>query len=190
MNILYLLRHAPTCWNQKGKIQGHADLPLASSSVEALSAFQLSPQWHQMSWVTSPLVRARQTACCLGISHCDVVPQLIEMDWGEFEGLTLKEINRHIEDRKISPSKGRYFRPPKGESPAEVAERLMDWLSGRNEKNTVAVTHKGVIRAALSVATGWDMMAPFAKSVDWSLPQKFHCLPDGKLELVQLNTPW
>jgi probable phosphoglycerate mutase len=51
------------------------------------------------------------------------------------------------------------FRPPGGESPREVRARLESLFADLTDELVVCVTHKGVIRAALSLATGWDMLA-------------------------------
>ncbi len=62
----------------------------------------------------------------------DAPPQdsaLIEMDWGDWEGLTLDEIcARHGEEFARNEARGLDFRPPGGESPREVLERLRPWL--------------------------------------------------------------
>ena len=51
------------------------------------------------------------------------------------------------------------FRPPSGESPREVGARVQALVAELVADPTpaVAVCHKGVIRAALALATGWDM---------------------------------
>jgi probable phosphoglycerate mutase len=56
-------------------------------------------------------------------------------------------------------ARGLDFRPPGGESPREVCARLQALLAelAADPQPVVAVCHKGVIRAALVLATGWDM---------------------------------
>ena len=57
-------------------------------------------------------------------------------------------------------ARGLDFRPPGGESPRDVRVRVVRWLDiGREATQPlVAVTHKGVLRALLALATGWDMI--------------------------------
>ena len=140
-------------------------------------------------------MRTRQTAAGFGISDLQVVELLQEMHLGEFEGLTLDAIEQQIQTRKIKPPTGLHFRPPGGESPAEVCNRLRSFLSNLSAEKAVAVTHKGVIRAAISIATGWDMEEPFNQThhpdlkntIDWSLPLKFKRLPGNHLRLLKTN---
>ena len=53
----------------------------------------------------------------------------------------------------------------------------------------VAVTHKGVIRAVLSAATGWDMTEPPPLSLDWTCAHVFDLDDGGHLELHIANVP-
>ena len=60
---------------------------------------------------------------------------------------------RHIEDWSWD------FRPPNGESPAEIWARLEPWLGGLTG-DTVAVCHIGIMRVILARAYGWDFLGP------------------------------
>ncbi|CAO3361745.1 histidine phosphatase family protein [Azospirillum palustre] len=132
---LAFLRHGITAWNREGRIQGRTDIPLAPESREQLAALTLPPDWRAATLHASPLSRAVETATLLGPNlpgknrpvHTD--PRLIEMDWGAWEGL-------HGRDLRADPASGYRdleqwgwdFRPPNGESPADVRERLTGWL--------------------------------------------------------------
>ncbi|PWC77653.1 histidine phosphatase family protein [Azospirillum sp. TSH64] len=127
---LAFLRHGVTAWNREGRIQGRTDIPLAPDSREQLAALTLPPDWYSATLHASPLSRAVETATILGKGrpvHSD--PRLIEMDWGAWEGL-------HGRDLRADPASGYRdldqwgwdFRPPNGESPADVRERLTGWL--------------------------------------------------------------
>jgi broad specificity phosphatase PhoE len=82
------------------------------------------------------------------------------MAWGRFEGRRLADLRREDPDgMAANEALGLDFRPPCGESPREVAGRLAGLarsLAG-GIGPVVAVTHKGVLRAALVLATGWDL---------------------------------
>jgi len=57
-------------------------------------------------------------------------------------------------------ARGLDFRPDGGESPRKVRARLESLLADLAAgPDAILVTHKGVIRAAVSLATGWDMTA-------------------------------
>ncbi len=191
MRIL-LLRHAPTPWNIERRIQGRTDIGLTESARTTLQSTKLPSAWLQQRWVTSPLRRARDTAKLLGARNSEPHDELTEMHWGQFEGLMLSEINQQIIALDLQPDRGLDLLPPGGESPRMVRDRLALWLKtlAPCDTTTIAVTHKGVIRAALSLATGWDMQQSFAEKVDWSLPLAFELDHGGLLKLTAVNCAW
>ena len=152
---------------------------------------RIPAEWIALQWYSSPLLRCVQTAQLLGKHVVTGSQDLIEMDWGDFEGLTLAQINEQIDRRRLVPDRGLDLRPPGGESPRMVRERLEGWLNRlpADAGTVVAVTHKGVIRAALSLATGWNMMSDFSRGVDWRQPQCFEWR-NGTLYLARLNCRW
>ncbi|CAO3410957.1 histidine phosphatase family protein [Azospirillum largimobile] len=127
---LAFLRHGITAWNREGRIQGRTDIPLDPEGRERLSRLTLPEAWRDATLHASPLSRAVETARLLGNGrpvHTD--PRLIEMDWGAWEGLRGLDLRadpasgyRDIEEW------GWDFRPPGGESPADLRDRLTDWL--------------------------------------------------------------
>jgi len=116
-------------------------------------------------WVTSPLQRCQETASILRHRHrfagtIGVETRLVEMSFGEWEGRTLQEL-RSIHGPAMAELEGSGldFRAPGGESPREVQTRLTPWLEeiANAGDDVLAITHKGVIRALYSLASGWDM---------------------------------
>lgn len=160
---LIVLRHGATQWNIDRRVQGHADLSLAPAGRAQVASWRLPPNWLELPCLASPLRRALETATLLGFADLDTVPELIEMDWGRFEGSTLAEL-RAMGGREFAANEaaGLDFRPLDGESPREVLTRLSRWLASLPdwEGQIVIVTHKGVRRALLALATGWDMRGP------------------------------
>lgn len=160
---LIVLRHGATQWNIDRRIQGHADPPLAPAGRAQVASWQLPSEWLGLPCLASPLRRALETATLLGFTEVDVVPELIEMDWGRFEGFSLAEL-RAMGGREFASNEaaGLDFRPVNGESPREVMARLSRWLGclPATEQQVVVVTHKGVRRALLALATGWNMCGP------------------------------
>ena len=189
---LWLIRHGITEWNEQHRIQGHTDIALSDTGKKNLAELNLPPHWFIPQWYTSPLLRTRQTADILGAPTFNVEPLLAEMRWGEFEGLTLTQIETEISLRKIIPSQGLHFRPTGGETPAEVRGRVDQWLTSlpQTTDQAIAVTHKGVIRAAISLATGWDMEDKFKPTPNWSLPIAFSYDQKNGLQLEQVNYDW
>jgi broad specificity phosphatase PhoE len=157
---LVLIRHGPTDWNRERRIQGRSDRPLDPEGVAALRRLVLPQAWAGYDWVTSPLARARQTAAVLGHPEAAVEPALIEMDWGEWEGRRLAELRADPgAEMARREGAGLDFAAPGGESPRQVQARLAPWLGrlAAAGRPTVAVGHKGVMRALYALATGWDM---------------------------------
>lgn len=157
---LIVLRHGATEWNAQGHLQGRADPPLSEQGRCLLRGWVVPPAWRALPCLVSPLARARETAALLGWPEPEPEPALIEMDWGCFEGRRLADLRAEFGALLAeNEARGLDFRPPGGESPREVARRLQRWLAGRHEHagDAVLITHKGVRRAFLVLATGWDM---------------------------------
>jgi probable phosphoglycerate mutase len=109
--------------------------------------------------VASPLVRAVETARIVAARAPAIAPDLIEMDWGAWEGESFASLReRHAADFAAAEARGLDFRPPGGESIREVQVRLLRWLAdvATLPGPVVAVTHKGVLNALLSHLTGWN----------------------------------
>jgi probable phosphoglycerate mutase len=136
---------------------GRADPPLSTEGREELARWRLPASFARAPVLASPLRRARETAASFG--PFAVEPRLIEMDWGGWEGRRLDEL-RAVDPAGMAAleARGLELEPPGGESPRQVRERLATLLvelAGADRR--VLVTHKGVIRATLALATGWDM---------------------------------
>jgi len=190
MRELLLLRHGTTAWNRERRIQGRRDVPLDAPGRAALAGRRLPAPWCGGQWYVSPLRRAVDSARALGAQAMNLDARLQEMDWGQWEGCTLAALRQANPQRmRCNEARGLDFRPEGGESPREVRERLRDWLSDLEAKGgpVLAVTHKGVIRAALSLATGWDMQAAFPTRLDWGCGHGFVLADDATLRPGRLN---
>ena len=159
MRLLFI-RHGETQWNRQKRFQGHTDTQLSEDGVRQVGCWKIPD--HIEHWYVSPLYRARQTAQIHQLGPIEICEKLIEAFWGDWEGKVLKEL-RKADPQAIADieSKGLDMRPPGGESPREVRSRLVEWLHSipLAHKKVGVVTHRGVIRAALSQATGWDMQS-------------------------------
>ena len=155
-----LLRHGRTPWNEAGRLQGRSDIPLSEEERERLSGLALPPQWRSAEVVTSPLKRALETAEILAENPVREDDALVEMDLGKWEG-------RHGADLLAEPSSGyRHveewgwtMRPPGGETPREVLERVVPVLA-KLERDTVIVSHINIMRVLLAKAYGWHFDCP------------------------------
>jgi len=182
---LLLVRHGPTDWNAQKRIQGRIDQPLSQSAIDQLSQRQLSNEYRHLKWYVSPLKRARQTAALLGIDSPTIAPALTEMNWGDWEGKILKPLRRQLGDAMLDNEKrGLDFCPPNGESPRQVQQRLMGWLRqiAIHSEDSGAVVHKGIIRCAYSLATGWDMRGESPIQFNWEQGHEFQISLTGEME--------
>lgn len=189
MTLLALIRHMPTAWNAAGRLQGSEDVPLPG---DAMPQWQLPAELDGFRWMTSPLRRAIDTARRLGIAEPIIEPRLAEMDWGLWEGETLAGLRMRLgQDMAANEAAGLDFRPPGGESPRDVQARVMPLLTeiARAGRPTAAVTHKGVIRAVLALATGWDMRDKPPHRLSWSAAHLFRLDADGRPGIARLNLP-
>ena len=121
-------------------------------------------------------------------------PLLAEMDWGEWEGRRLSDLRAvDPEAMKANEARGLDFRPPGGESPREVQARLTDWADAVTAQGPGrilgAITHKGVIRAAVALALKWDMLPPDPVALRWDAAHILRIAPNGAFEVVELNVP-
>ncbi|MCC3304051.1 histidine phosphatase family protein [Sneathiella sp. HT1-7] len=184
---LLVIRHGKTDWNLKKKIQGRTDIPLSDLGRAELDKMRLPSEFAGFNCTSSPLKRTRETAELLGAKNLKIEPALIEMNWGEWEGETLSDLRaKYGGEFKYNEARGINMTPPGGESPADVVARLKPWLQGL-EADTIAVTHKGVIRALKSLAYNWDMTDKAPVSFDWATGHLFEVSPDGGLRPLRIN---
>lgn len=155
-----LVRHARTDWNDAGRMQGRADIGLSAAGRAQVLAWTLPARFKTARFVSSPLARARETAALLSAEPFTVDEALIEMHWGAWEGQTLAALReRQGAGFDHASARGVDFRPPGGERPRDVQQRMRPWLArhANAPHDVVAITHQGVVRAVLALITGWDM---------------------------------
>ena len=187
---LALLRHGPTGWNALGRIQGHIDIPLSGEGLARMHALLPPPPFEQAQAYASPMMRARQTAEALGLADPILDARLMEQNWGRWEGLSRAEIlGRDGEDAFVRAGLRLNFRPPGGESTEELHDRVASFLKdvAREERDAVAVTHMGVLRAAYTLASGWDMDLPMPPDLDISKALILNLTREGAPSIAALN---
>jgi probable phosphoglycerate mutase len=185
-----LLRHGPTGWNALGRIQGHIDIPLSDEGLMKMRGLLPPPSFAEARAYASPLLRARQTAEALGLKNPILDARLMEQNWGRWEGLSRAEIlARDGEDAFSRAGKALAFRPPGGESTQELHDRVAAFLrdAAREQNDAIAVVHLGVLRAAYTLASGWDMTLPMPPDLDISKALILSLTPEGVPAIAQLN---
>ena len=118
--VVYLARHGETTWSLSGQHTGLTDLPLTDRGES--NARRLGEQLKGLSFArvfTSPLQRARRTCELAGFGdRAEVDPDLVEWNYGEYEGRRTEEIRAGRPDWQL-------FRDgcPSGESPQQIGAR-------------------------------------------------------------------
>lgn len=193
MTFVAFIRHGATQWNRDGRMQGHADIPLCDEGRAALQALRVPAIARSNRWHVSPLLRAVESARILGPGAFAIEPRLIEMHWGEWEGETLADLRaRFGAVMQENEDRGLHFRPPGGESPAEIQMRLKSWFRyiANPGRPVTALTHKGVIRAVLALAYDWDMLGKPPVKLDFDAVHLFDASPTGVVVPVEMNIPY
>jgi broad specificity phosphatase PhoE len=118
--VVYLARHGETEWSLTGQHTGLTDLPLTQRGEQNARALRERLTGLNLRKVfTSPLQRATRTCELAGFGAvAEVDRNLLEWDYGQYEGLTTAEIHAQRPDWLL-------FRDgcPGGESPEQVAAR-------------------------------------------------------------------
>ncbi|MCQ2559952.1 MAG: alpha-ribazole phosphatase [Clostridia bacterium] len=161
-----LIRHGETVWNAVGKWQGHRDIPLSEKGLQQAEAVAQRLAGEKLDAVyCSDLQRARVTAEKIAQPHgltVQVNSQLREMNFGQWEGLTYREIessrDQVLASWCLDPIT---FRPPGGELVPEMAARvkaaLQQIVAENQDKVVVVVCHGGPIRTFLAQLLGMDL---------------------------------
>ncbi|WP_299615291.1 histidine phosphatase family protein [Pelagibius sp.] len=157
--MIYLLRHGQTLWNRLGIYQGQQDSPLTARGIgqaRAMGALlaEVAGSGQSLKIVSSPLGRAWQTAVIvaerLGIDPAEISlePKLAEIAYGDWEARSAGEVARLFPEAWAARQADRWnFPVPGGESYAQVAARVRDWMGELDGSGPlVAVGHGGAGR--------------------------------------------
>ena len=117
---LWLVRHGETEWSRDGKHTSTTDLDLTEKGVEVACTLRDKLAGIGFDLVlTSPRHRARRTAELAGFPDCEVDEDLVEWDYGEYEGVTTAEIRERVPGWTV------WTHPtPGGETADQVSDRL------------------------------------------------------------------
>lgn len=94
---LVLVRHGETEWARTGQHTGLTDLPLLATGVDAAADIVRALDGMEFVHVrSSPLQRARQTAQLAGLRVDELDPDLLEWDYGGYEGRSTADVRREL----------------------------------------------------------------------------------------------
>lgn len=161
---LFLIRHGQTKWRKIGFLS-YTDLDLTRKGISQAKKVASKLKKEKVGKIySSPLKRCKQTAQIvgksLGLKVC-VAPQLREVNFGIFEGLSLKEAEKKYPELFRVRQKDKWnFRIPSGESYKNAAERVLKFLKKLLDKrsdNIVLVTHVTIIKILLKLFSNLSM---------------------------------
>ena len=191
MRIAFL-RHGPTDWNEEGRIQGRIDMPLSAAGRAKMAGLLPPAGFERVRAFTSPLSRARETAALLGFPDAAPDARLSEHNWGDWEGLTRNEIlARDGADCFERAGTAADFTPKGGESTRDLLARVASFIAdaAKDERDAVAIAHRGVLRSAYTLATGWDMLLPMPAKLDLSGALILDVGRNGTPRIAEMNVP-
>ncbi|MGO8824639.1 MAG: histidine phosphatase family protein [Acidimicrobiales bacterium] len=156
---MVLVRHGATEWSLSGQHTGRTDIPLVDQGRRQAKVAGEIMREHGLTRfglvLTSPLRRAAET-CALAGFGAELEPDLMEWDYGDYEGLTTAEI------RQLQPGWSLWEDGvPAGERVSDVgrrADRVLERASG-SEGDVLCVAHGHLLRV---LAARWLGLPPVA----------------------------
>ena len=199
MKIL-AVRHGVTSWNAQRRWQGATDIPLADEGLsQALAA---AGRLAAMGWrgrrvycsaLSRSLVTASTICAQLQVDPPQVIAQLGERELGEWEGLSIEEIELGHPGAIAAWATGLIEGPPGGETDLRVADRFRQACrvirtASTGETNPILViTHAGVLHAVDKVS-GFEYSKYGPLSGRWfelqSTSHRTEIVPDGPVDLL------
>jgi probable phosphoglycerate mutase len=154
----WLVRHGATEWSENGRHTGVSDIPLLDEGRR--QAERLRPMLARRRFelvLSSPLQRAVETARLAGFeTGLEFDPDLVEWDYGEYDGLTSAQIRAQNPGWVLWQTGG-----PGGETPDHVAARA-DRIIARLRQvpgDVLLFSHGHFLRV---LAVRWLELAPGA----------------------------
>ena len=156
---ILVIRHGETEWSRAGRHTGRTDIPLTpEGEARAHALGSRLAGWTPTLCLASPLRRARRTAELAGF-HPSIDPDLLEWDYGDYEGRTTEEIREVLGDPEwnvwtTTSGLGESIEQV-GERVSRVLERCLPVVTEGDD--CVLVAHAHVLRILTAV---WLGMGP------------------------------
>jgi ribonuclease H / adenosylcobalamin/alpha-ribazole phosphatase len=190
-----LLRHGSTEMSAERRFAGRGDIALTSDGVRQarLVARRLADSGIDVI-VSSPLQRTRRTA--EAVAEATGAPMvvdedLVEADFGSWEGLTFAEAGRQWPDEMAAWMASPDAPPPGGESFAIVALRVLAALDrlieNHRHKTIVVVSHVTPIKTLLCRALLAPPEAMFRINLDVASLSRIDCFDNGTAVVRSVN---
>ena len=162
MSEVILLRHAETEWSRTGRHTGRSDIPLTDDGRAAAGALAARLADRRFAIIlTSPLSRASESARLAGLD-ATVEPDLVEWDYGEYEGITTAQIREGVPHWTV------WSHPSPGGESAEQVGRRLDRVVARVQELSDRVLVFGHGHSLRALAARW-LDHPVAQGRHYSL---------------------
>ena len=172
-NKVYLLRHGQVKGYENLPVYGQTDVDLTEVGVLQMKQVAERLSLTEPKAIYSSDLKRSATGARLIARYHDVplyfLPELREMDYGGWEGLTLSEI-RHNSPEELQKRENdliNYKAPGEGESIADLSERIetiFERIRGEQEGNDIVIAaHAVVNRVILCKALGLDLDRMFTR---------------------------
>ncbi len=162
---IFLVRHGTTDWNKEEIFRGRVDCKLNETGREEARALENYFQTIRLDGIySSPLSRAAETAHTVALPRgLEVLlePAFIDMDFGEWQGLSLKSVmERYPELYRIWRERPHEAGFPAGETLKQVRARAwerLQLLAQENRSRTILiVSHRVITKVLICAALGLD----------------------------------
>lgn len=190
--IIDLLRHAST--GRPGHLDGVTDVALLAGAAEELARHYQGRGWSQV--LSSPRVRALDTAHALATAPVHVDARWRELDFGDWDGRPAREVpvdalERFHADPLAHPLPGA---EPWGAFARRIGDALRDLLADASAtRPPLVVTHAGAMRMALQCTCGWSLAQTWALRLGYGtrLRLRVEQAAEGSLwgEVLELEQP-
>ena len=193
MGEVVLVRHGETEWSRTGQHTGRTDLSLTPAGEEQARALRTILNRRTFGLVlSSPLARAIRTAELAGLPPAVPEPDLLEWDYGSYDGRTTADVQRERPGWTVWEDG-----PPDGETVAQVGaradrvlERVRRALAG-DDRDVALVGHGHALRV---LAARWIGLPPItgrclrldtatvsvlSKEHHWAALRQWNLSPDG-----------
>jgi len=151
---VYLVRHGETAWSRSGQHTGLTDIPLTEQGEQNAQGLQPRLSGKTFSRVfNSPLQRASRTCILAGFGPLATSdPDLVEWNYGTYEGKTTAEIHRLRPDWNLFQ-----HGCPEGESIDEVGRRAARVVQRLRavDGNVLVFSSSHFLRVLSAVWLGW-----------------------------------
>jgi broad specificity phosphatase PhoE len=165
MTRIFLIRHGTTEWNREEIFRGRADCALNDTGRAEARAVAVYLQGVEIEKIySSPLSRADETAKAIAAKRgLQVIPDpaFIDLDFGEWQGLPLKEVREKYPDLyRAWRERPQDVTFPGGENLAQVRARAWEGLlrvvQENPEKTALIVSHRVITKVLICAALGLD----------------------------------